>query len=60
LNVNINTRVISIKRVDTWQLTDKRGQLYNNFDWVISTAPATQAAELLPKRFKYYDDIKDI
>ena len=60
LNVHINTRVISIKRDDTWQLTDKSGQLYNNFDWVISTVPATQATEFLPKTFKYYDHIKDI
>jgi predicted NAD/FAD-dependent oxidoreductase len=60
LNLHINTRVISIKRIDTWQLTDKSGQLYNKFDWVISTAPATQALELLPKTFKYYDHIKNI
>lgn len=60
LNIHINTRVISIKRVDTWQLIDNSDQIYDNFDWVISTAPARQAAELLPKTFKYYDHIKNI
>ena len=60
MNVNIKTRIVSLKRGDTWQLTDENGQLYSDFDWVISTAPSPQAAEILPKTFKYYDDIKDI
>ena len=60
LNVHINTRIVSLKRGDAWQLTDESGQLYSDFDWVISTVPSPQAAELLPKVFKYYDDIKDI
>mgnify|MGYP005627738243 FL=1 len=60
LNVHINTRIVSLKRGNTWQLTDESGQLYSDFDWVISTAPSPQAAEFLPKKFKYYDDIKDV
>jgi len=60
LNVHINTRIVSLKRGNTWQLTDESGQLYSDFDWVISTAPSPQAVEVLPKKFKYYDDIKDV
>ena len=60
LNININTKIVSLKCGDAWQLTDESGQLYSDFDWVISTAPSPQAAELLPKTFKYYDDIKDV
>ena len=60
LNVHINTRIISLKRGDLWQLTDESGQVYSDFDWVISTTPSPQAAELLPKRFIYYEDIKDV
>ena len=60
LNVHINTRIVSLKRGNTWQLTDESGQLYSDFDWVISTAPSPQAVAVLPKKFKYYDDIKDV
>ena len=60
LNVHINTRIISLKRGDLLQLTDESGQVYSDFDWVISTTPSPQAAELLPKRFIYYEDIKDV
>ena len=60
LNIHINTRIISLKRDDAWQLTDESGQLYSDFDWVISTTPAPQAAELLPKTFMYSKDIKGV
>ena len=60
LNIHMNTRIVSLNRGDTWQLTDESGQLYSDFDWVISTVPSPQAAEILPKTFKYYDDIKGV
>ena len=60
LNVQINTRIVSLKRGDLWQLEDESGQLHSDFDWVISTVPSPQATELLPKTFKYYHDIKGI
>lgn len=60
LNININTRVVSLNYQGAWQLTDEQGQQYSGFDWVISTAPSSQAAELLPEFFKYHADIKSI
>ena len=60
LNIHINTRIVSLKRGDAWQLTDESGQFHSDFDWVISTVPSPQATALLPKTFKYYHDIKRI
>ena len=60
LNVHINSRIVYLKRGDRWQLIDDRGQTYSDFDWVITTTPSPQAVDLLPKTFKYYDDIKKI
>jgi renalase len=51
LNVHTNTKILSIKRSDEWQLTDENAKHYSHFDWVISTTPSPQAAELLPKKF---------
>ena len=34
-----------------WTLSDKDGQTYGGFDWVISTAPAVQTQRLMPDGF---------
>ena len=60
LNINLNTRIVSLKYQDKWQLTDEQGQQYYDFDWVICTVPSPQAIAVLPKSFKYYADIKAI
>jgi len=43
-----------------WNLVDKSGIRYENFDWVIVTAPSHQAASLLPSDFKDIESIKDV
>ena len=60
LNINVNTRIVSLQPGDAWQLIDESGQLYRDFDWVISTAPSPQTAKILTKKFKFYDDIKNV
>ena len=60
LQVNTNTKIISIERQKKWILTDDAGQLYPDFDWVILTVPSHQALNLLPKTFKYFKDIESI
>lgn len=58
--IYINTRIARLEQQDKWQLTDEQGNEYNDFDWVICTAPAPQAVELLPKTFAYYDELKAV
>jgi renalase len=58
LNVNINTKIVSLKKDTKWNLYDDKGNVFDNFDWVISTAPSPQTKDILPKEFKYYDEIK--
>lgn len=60
LHIHINTRIVSLSHHGTWQLTDEQNQQYSGFDWVICTAPAPQASELLPESFKYHTDIKAV
>jgi len=42
----------------TWSLQDEEGQSWGPFDWVVSTAPAVQTAELLPTQFAGYSAIR--
>jgi predicted NAD/FAD-dependent oxidoreductase len=58
LDIHINTRIVSLTHQDKWKLTDEQDQQYSGFDWVICTAPAPQAVELLPVSFKYHADIR--
>lgn len=60
LNVPVNTRIVSLQRQDTWQLSDEHGQIYRDFDWVISTAPSPQTAALFPRAWKYHAAVKAI
>lgn len=60
LNVKLNTRIISVKRDAKWNLTDENGNEYNDFDWVISSAPSPQTIELFPKKSTCYDHIKSV
>ena len=59
-DVHLNTRITSLIKEDTWILSDENCQLYNDFDWVISTVPAPQATEILPSKFKYHSEIKAV
>jgi len=60
VNVILNEEIVLLDKENTWQLKSKKGNLYHSFDWVISTAPAPQSASLLPKTFKYQDEISKI
>mgnify|MGYP001238097324 CR=1 FL=1 len=60
LNVLINTKISSMQYKRGWELFDESGQVYRNFDWVISTVPSPQVQELFPKNFSYHELIKTI
>jgi renalase len=59
LDVRLNTTVnkISKNSNNIWNLFDEKLNNLGEFDWVISTAPAIQSAEILPKYFKYHKDL---
>jgi predicted NAD/FAD-dependent oxidoreductase len=41
-------------------MLDESGSVHGGFDWVISTAPSPQAAELLPTTFQYHDYMRGV
>ena len=61
LNIKLNTRIYKITKSKNngWQLYDHNSKNLGYFDWVISTAPAIQSSEILPKEFKYHKDLLD-
>ncbi len=60
LNIEFNTRILTIWWEDKWQLLSEHNKVHGGFDWVICTAPSHQTADLLPIGFHYYSDIKNI
>lgn len=60
LDIKTNVRITELKRQDDWQLEDEQGAVYEGFEWVISTAPAPQTLQILPRTFKHHDAIKAI
>lgn len=58
IDIQSNTRIVSLRHQDKWQLMDEQEQQFSGFDWVISTIPSPQAAELLPQTFAFHRDIK--
>ena len=54
LDISLNTKITTIKQKSAWHLIDDQGNSVGDFDWVISTAPAAQAADLMPKSFLHY------
>jgi hypothetical protein len=59
LDIRLGTRVLSMqKKQHKWHLTDDQGNKLGDYDWVISTIPATQAAELLPPSLSCHSTIK--
>jgi predicted NAD/FAD-dependent oxidoreductase len=60
LTIHLNTKIKSLVKKDGWELLDEYGQIYNNFDWVISTVPSPQVEKLLPKFFKQHNAIKAV
>lgn len=58
INVSIKVEIAKLEQVsEGWVLHDKEGQAHGPFDWVVSSAPSHQAANLIPKDFKDYAHI---
>lgn len=54
LDVATHTRVVEITgQPGSWQLHDSEGREQGEFDWVVSSIPATQAMALLPSGFTH-------
>ena len=53
LEVARQTHIAAITKApdDAWQLSSETGEDCGTFDWVLSTAPAEQAAKLMPASF---------
>lgn len=48
LQIRFDTRVVApTRKNNVWMLHDEEGALLGEFDWIVVTAPATQAADLL-------------
>jgi hypothetical protein len=58
IDIQSNTRIVSLSYQDKWQLKDEQEQQFEGFDWVISTIPSPQAAQLLPHNFAFHRDIQ--
>ena len=60
LNIKLNTKINKVvHNANNWELFDDDSNNLGKFDWVISTAPAIQSAEILPVNFKYHKDLLD-
>lgn len=61
LQLNVGTKIKSMfKQQGKWLLKDEDENTLGEYDWVIVTAPAEQAAELLPTQLPFYPKIKAI
>ncbi len=61
LKVHCGTRVQTIsKQGDQWFLQDEQGNSLGSYDWVISSAPAEQAAALLPTSVAFYQQVSSV
>ncbi len=60
LNVKLNTRIVTLQNAGKWQLFSEKNLPFDGFDWVISTAPSQQTADLLPMDFQYHNEITNV
>ena len=61
LDVRNPIQVDDVQRVaDSWVLYDQDGAKLGAFDWVVSTAPAAQAANLMPQTFAHGELIEKV
>lgn len=61
VNVKLSCRITKIEKYnDFWCLTDDAGHRHDGFDWLIITAPAAQAYDLLPDFIEEKESIKNI
>ena len=59
LNIKLNVKVNKIIKntANDWELFDNNLNTLGEYDWVISTAPAIQSAEILPECFKHRNNL---
>jgi renalase len=61
INIKLNTHIKYIKKSkNTWTLKTINDDVFDNFDWIISTAPAKQSLEILPNIFNKIESLKNI
>lgn len=61
LPIYLNTPVSSIEQTKTkWLLKDCQKKSLGEYDWVISTAPAQQAAQFIPSQFNKINILKSV
>lgn len=60
-DVKLNTHITKLKRINhAWTLESDQALHFDNYDWVICTAPAAQAAMLMPVFFKHMSILQNI
>jgi len=58
IDVSIKVEIAQVVQTgDGWLLHDKEGGVYGSYDWVVSSAPCHQAANLIPEDFHDYGRI---
>ena len=58
LNIKLNTEVSIQKSPKGWNVIDCDGEVFDHYDWVISSIPAEQTLKLLPDCFSHHDALK--
>ena len=58
LNIKLNTEVSIQKSPKGWNVINCDGEVFDHYDWVISSIPAKQSLKLLPDYFSYHDALK--
>jgi predicted NAD/FAD-dependent oxidoreductase len=61
VDLSVECHITEIVKVDdAWFLNDSSAAQHGPFDWVISTAPASQAQALLPPCFQHLDALEGV
>ena len=58
LNIKLNTEVSIQKSPKGWNVINCDGEVFDHYDWVISSIPAKQSLKLLPDYFSFHDALK--
>ncbi|MDC3181107.1 FAD-dependent oxidoreductase [Gammaproteobacteria bacterium] len=59
LEIHFDVTIESITEQQGWHLSDQHSK-HGPFDWVISTCPGPQTAQLMPAQFAYHDVLSQI
>ena len=60
LHISLNSQISHLEYDQKWCLITVNNEKFTGFDWVIVTAPAEQAARILPTDFEHSNAIKKI